>query len=359
MDDYSSNVTEMRTTTDPGEASSESLATSLQGELERLRFAILETKQILDGSLSYWYESPAATPVSGPTSSTNNAVARFDGTSGSIQNSDILIDDNDVLTLADTTILTSSSNTTFSTTTAVDGDTWDLSNVRVGDVVSADGSIGTITAINDGTDTLTVASWDNGTPSNGSTATVLRRAALSVNGNGPHVIGANFANKVVDAVDEVDATFSNQIIDAYTRTTGTSVSERGVAVSDPSSNFTTSSTSAVDVTNLSVTITTSGRPVRLCLIGKEEEIVAFINVSENTSGDAFAKLTFVRDSTTVSGCTFGQQDDGSGADFFMPVSAFEYVDFPTAGTYTYKVQAYILDGTNVQIQDARLVAYEL
>ena len=46
-DDYSVNLTQMLLTTDPGETGSESLATSMAGEIERLRFAIAEMKGVL------------------------------------------------------------------------------------------------------------------------------------------------------------------------------------------------------------------------------------------------------------------------------------------------------------------------
>lgn len=98
MDDYSSDATEMRATEDPGENGTESLATSLQGELTRLRFAILETKQAIDAGLTYWYETPSASLVTGPGSSTDNAVARYNGTGGAIQDSSVLIDDSDNVT---------------------------------------------------------------------------------------------------------------------------------------------------------------------------------------------------------------------------------------------------------------------
>jgi hypothetical protein len=52
MDDYSINVAQMRSEADPGETGSESLATSMSGELERIRFAIREWK----GS-TYWFQS--------------------------------------------------------------------------------------------------------------------------------------------------------------------------------------------------------------------------------------------------------------------------------------------------------------
>lgn len=52
IDDLSSDVTTMKLMTDPGEVGSESLAVDLQGELERLRFAINEMK-----GTEFWYES--------------------------------------------------------------------------------------------------------------------------------------------------------------------------------------------------------------------------------------------------------------------------------------------------------------
>lgn len=54
IDDYSTNVTEMQATTDPGELGSESLATTLAGELERIRYVIAEMKS---GGSEKWYET--------------------------------------------------------------------------------------------------------------------------------------------------------------------------------------------------------------------------------------------------------------------------------------------------------------
>lgn len=51
-DDYSSSVGQMQAVSDAGEVGSESLPTSLAGELERLRFAIGEAK-----GTTQWYES--------------------------------------------------------------------------------------------------------------------------------------------------------------------------------------------------------------------------------------------------------------------------------------------------------------
>jgi len=59
IDDYSSSVAVMQTVTDPGELSTESLALTLAGELERIRFAIKEMK-----GTAQWYQT-AATDLSG------------------------------------------------------------------------------------------------------------------------------------------------------------------------------------------------------------------------------------------------------------------------------------------------------
>ena len=58
MDDYSSNATQMKIQTNPGDLNSESLATSLAGELERLRFVI---QRLLGPDTTYWYEAPPTT----------------------------------------------------------------------------------------------------------------------------------------------------------------------------------------------------------------------------------------------------------------------------------------------------------
>jgi hypothetical protein len=55
IDDYSANQTQMQVVTDPGEVGTESLATTLAGELARLRFIIKE----ITGE-SYWYTSPSS-----------------------------------------------------------------------------------------------------------------------------------------------------------------------------------------------------------------------------------------------------------------------------------------------------------
>jgi hypothetical protein len=68
-DDYSANVTEMRVQTSPGGVGSESLATNLAGELERLRYAIAA----LNGT-AYWYQPTGSTSAVKGLLGANNAT---------------------------------------------------------------------------------------------------------------------------------------------------------------------------------------------------------------------------------------------------------------------------------------------
>lgn len=61
LDDYSSTIAQMKLTTDPGESGTESLATSLAGELERLRFAVKECKTAIGLTSAEWYNTATGT----------------------------------------------------------------------------------------------------------------------------------------------------------------------------------------------------------------------------------------------------------------------------------------------------------
>lgn len=58
QDDYSTNLAQMQVATDPGELAAEDLATTLAGELARLRYAIQDIKSFYDTTLTRWYQTP-------------------------------------------------------------------------------------------------------------------------------------------------------------------------------------------------------------------------------------------------------------------------------------------------------------
>lgn len=127
--------------------------------------------------------------------------------------------------------------------------------------------------------------------------------------------------------------------------------------SSSSGSFSTTNTSYVDVTNLSVSITTTGRPVFLALVNDSSTDGAFVSV---TAGGflALAKLIFVRGSTTISTHFFGLEAT-AGIIVYGAISQFVHVDMPSAGTYTYKVQISTNIGDQIELWNAKLIAFEL
>ncbi len=115
--------------------------------------------------------------------------------------------------------------------------------------------------------------------------------------------------------------------------------------------------SPVDVTNLTVTITTTGNPVALMLIG--DSSASYIQVSQsstNASGDIY----FIRGSTTLSQQQFGGGTGLATSVFTVSaVSAFAHFDAVAAGTYTYKIQSKVTGSAQVDFGGVKLVAYEV
>lgn len=123
-----------------------------------------------------------------------------------------------------------------------------------------------------------------------------------------------------------------------------------------------------DITNLTVTITTTGRPVMLMLqpadavvydfgliyhtlVGSQTDYYAEIGITRN--GDPLTRLGTALDSQFISG--FKPINN-----FSTPPSAFSTVDLVAAGTYTYQIQAYTSSSDAIiGFQHIQLVAYEL
>jgi hypothetical protein len=130
----------------------------------------------------------------------------------------------------------------------------------------------------------------------------------------------------------------------------------GVAVSASSGAFSHAGATFTDVTNLSVTITTTGRPVVLCLIDAGAVSTGSLAVSSSTTSEV-AYLALFRDATqlTLQRLSLDVQEI-----LMIPVSAIQHVDFPPSGTYTYKLQVKTDDASHsIFVSYAKLVAYEI
>jgi hypothetical protein len=151
------------------------------------------------------------------------------------------------------------------------------------------------------------------------------------------------AGKIADGAVNATAKLADGIVTQAKRATATS------AVSSSCGSVSYIGGSRQDVTNLSVTITKSGRPVLLMLQG-------------NTSGNGWIKfgastqfLYFVRTSTDLSQFLYN-----IATEVVFPPGSFQVIDTDTGtGSTTYKVQVYPGAGDYIYFEDVKLVAVEL
>lgn len=174
------------------------------------------------------------------------------------------------------------------------------------------------------------------------------------------------SNSVATANIQTDAVTTSTIADQNVtqaklaaRSTGTTVGAGGIAVSNSSGSFTTTSTSFVDVTNLSVTITTTGRPVSVFIINDGGGVQTNFSVANTTLSLLTANLRYVRGSTEITQYGINLQV-GSVQTLGMGSMPPGTVDVVAAGTYTYKVQILVgASSSSGSLSNAKLVAYEL
>ncbi len=80
----------------------------------------------------------------------------------------------------------------------------------------------------------------------------------------------------------------------------------------------------------------------------------------NTGGsNAVGAIALFRGATQISLNEFAITAGTTAAEIFVPPGMMNFLDTPTSGTYTYKVQAAILTGTDLAVTNCVLVAYEL
>ncbi len=158
----------------------------------------------------------------------------------------------------------------------------------------------------------------------------------------------------IDSSGNMGTTTSNVIAEGVTRSTGSTVGLLGVAVSSSCGSTSTTSTTPVQINNLEVIITTSGRPVMVAcqpdgngsgnpasFVGSANEIAYFLLVRDGTE---IARVDILKPTGTNQ--------------WYWPPSALTAVDVVAAGTHTYQAQYYSSGGT-ASAGYMVLVAYEL
>jgi hypothetical protein len=123
----------------------------------------------------------------------------------------------------------------------------------------------------------------------------------------------------------------------------------GQQISGSSGNFAnTNAGTTVDVPNMSVTITTTGRPV---WVGVQS--VNNTGTPSFITTTATANFNIVRDNVTTIAV---YQLEGN---LQIPSSSIYIIDVPSAATHTYKLTLTNVNASNAEIDQAVLVAYEL
>ena len=156
------------------------------------------------------------------------------------------------------------------------------------------------------------------------------------------------------------AATANAFRDTTTRpevTTTAAIGEvaKSVNISDVASSIET------DITNATVTITTSGRPVMLMLVPKASNTTfSYIRIQTFTStGLTIGKTYIYRNGSRISGVAHEAFGDGTNNVVAVP-PLLQYIDPVAAGTYTYKLRWIVNSGISFyEYSDVSLVAYEL
>lgn len=149
-----------------------------------------------------------------------------------------------------------------------------------------------------------------------------------------------------------------------TTTTSSSTTVGQIVISGSSGSYSASSASFVDVTNLTVVMSTSGRPVKLMLIPASSTSTCFVGPRTTSDTDAQMDLQFLRGTSSLGIHTIAVSPASTGTiELFLPPSAFQALDVVAAGRYTYKVQVRRSSGSGAndtfQVTRCKLLAYEI
>lgn len=174
-----------------------------------------------------------------------------------------------------------------------------------------------------------------------------------------NITTANIGTAVIGATDAASA---NVMAAARTRTVttdGTDPGAGGVCITGSSGAWSTNSISFANITNLSGTITTSGRPVMIRLVGDAAQVNVGLATDALNTVPGTALLLLQRDGANIA---FHKVEIDAGGKIIIPLSSVLWLDTPNAGTYVYTVQGAVYYASNtvrLYVSYSKLVIYEL
>jgi hypothetical protein len=142
------------------------------------------------------------------------------------------------------------------------------------------------------------------------------------------------------------------------RATGSSVAAGGVATSSSCGSFSGGAGTFADITNLAVTLVTTGRPVQLLLIPDGSANNSALGFDSGGYGNvAFLRSVGAANSYSEIMRTYIEKLS-TGAATWLPPGIVSFVDFPAAGTWDYKAR-YKNNTANFNCTYVKMLAYEL
>src|ERR1700677_4809844 len=137
--------------------------------------------------------------------------------------------------------------------------------------------------------------------------------------------------------------------------TNAQLPQANYALSSSSGNFTTTSATFAAVTNLSVTLTTAGRPVMITLVPDGTSNVSVLGCSSGTG--VVVTYGIFNGVTNIGQGSFGTT--GTTVASYAPGSSCAAIDTSVAGTYTWTFQVLIAGGNTANVQYFKLLAWEI
>lgn len=171
--------------------------------------------------------------------------------------------------------------------------------------------------------------------------------------------GGTIATATADTIAAgMTATGANAIRAVSTRATGTSVAAGGVAVSASATGASAGVATYTTIAGLSVTLTTSGRPIFVGLISDASGTPSLLSCIGSSPTSMFRIL---EGANTVAEYLLEALATNPGSYHAVPSSCLQGIYFIGAGTYTFTVQAKESSGGggSATVGNAKLVAYEL
>lgn len=299
------------------------------------------TEAKLEGEFDNIYNNKVDGPVG---ASTDNAIPRFDGTGGiTLQDSNVVIDNSDAIT--GITDLTATGNISCDILTA------NTAEISAGNVTAnITGNVtGNVTGDLTGNVTGNLTGDVTGNVSGILTGDVTGNVTGVLTGNVTGNLTGNISSNCV-VTGSIFATGHS----SGCRTVNSAAVLGGFALSSTSSGAASASNSSAftDISNMSVSITTSGRPVVITVIPDTTSNESYVGTGAATE----ARFQFLRDSTSLGVI---RMDGGSSHAYRSAPAALSTIDTPTAGTYTYKLQGKAGSGGSTVVYYCLLMAYEL